>query len=159
MGTDQADTMQWLKALLHPLVGTLFTPATAPQASAKPSENKSPHRRNSLNPTELAAALSEDEVSSPQLVRTASSKSNSKTSGAVDDGEDGTIVQSSSYNGDESLVEPASKLDRVLSQADSALQEAALLAEGWRYSEEDAVRLSEVVEHNVGDENLRTVDA
>ena len=159
MGIDQADTMLWLKALLHPLVGAIFSPATTQQTAAKTTENRSPHKRNSLNPTELAAALSEDEVSLPHLIRNNSSKSDSKAPDAVIlEGEEGTIADPSSYNYDEPVVEPASKLDRVLLNADSALQEAALLAEGWRYSEEDAARLSEV-EQMGGEENLKTIDA
>lgn len=149
MGSSDADTEVWFTAIMHPVIGAIYTRHSGGSTSTIGSQKsnsavtiKSPHRKNSLTPGSnatmvaaaavAAAAISEDSKPIETISMTGETyvTNNSKITGkSISQVTAGTTTVSSP------------NADTALKRSESALIEAAKLAEGWRFSETDDILL------------------
>ena len=159
LGSSDKDTEGWFTAIMHPVIGAVYARSSGGAAVKAGGDKKgaasmmSPHRKNSLTPggsSAMAAAaaaassggdLEENFMRQMEVSSTASD--NSGPSAADEQTQSSRpgvkIAAAGEPNSGASAVSASPNADTALKRSESALAEAASLAEGWRFSETEDV--------------------
>lgn len=181
LGSNDKETEDWFTAIMHPVIGAVYARGGAEAKTMGTDKKgaaaamKSPHRKNSLTPgssSAMAAAATatsaatggqqEEEFMRQMEVSStageASGPSASEESKAFARTEAQAVAPGEPNSGS-SAVSASPSADTALKRSESALLEAARLAEGWRFSEtedldgEDGDVVGDDEERNEGDED------
>lgn len=138
LGLNDKETEEWFTAIMHPVIGAVYRPPAAGNKKGT-SAAMSPHRKNSLTPGSSSSMIA---VSAVLAAEESESKSDYKqgmelfaSKGAK---RNQAVVSPGDPNSSSSAVSLASAhTDTALKRSESALLEAAKLAEGWNFSNHD----------------------
>lgn len=158
LGANDQDTERWFTAIMQPIIGAVYARSTRESLATKKKSGElmmSPHRKNSLTPgssammTAAAAAANSagdtsESSSVPDTTEMSASGEGEPDLPTADKSSAGIEpADSRAPRSPEKLVKPTATVspntDTALKRSESALLEAAKLAEGWRLSEADGL--------------------